>query len=88
MTKEDLVDHLSALHLDSIEAAQLLRDEFKIETPWRLIFIGGVFENCIRKCPLQSVNRWITHAEDFTGDKAEREKEIICTSALIRAIRV
>jgi glycosyltransferase involved in cell wall biosynthesis len=28
-----------------IEAARLLRDEFLISTPWRFIFVGGVFEN-------------------------------------------
>ncbi len=28
-----------------IEAMRLMRDEFKVEGPWRLIFIGDVFEN-------------------------------------------
>jgi glycosyltransferase involved in cell wall biosynthesis len=28
-----------------IEAARLLRDEFAVATPWRFIFVGGVFEN-------------------------------------------
>ncbi len=28
-----------------IEAARLLRDEFRVETPWRIVFVGDVFEN-------------------------------------------
>lgn len=32
-------------HHVAIEAARLLRDEFKVEMPWKLVFIGGIFEN-------------------------------------------
>jgi glycosyltransferase involved in cell wall biosynthesis len=28
-----------------IEAARILRDSFSLEKPWRMVFVGGVFEN-------------------------------------------
>ena len=40
--------HASKGHAVVVEAARLLRDPFPVKTPWRVVFVGGVYENSAR----------------------------------------